>query len=49
MPLLPPAAPCLFPVPAAQWVVMLSEEAESTPEHWRDAFDTLIANATSGP
>lgn len=31
------------------WVVMLSEEAESTPEHWREAFDTLIANATSGP
>jgi hypothetical protein len=32
-----------------QWLVMLSEEAESTPEHWREAFEALMRNANRGP
>lgn len=32
-----------------QWVVMLSQEAQSTQQHWREAFEALIQNANRGP
>lgn len=31
------------------WLMMLSEEAESTPDHWREAFEALTRNANRDP
>jgi hypothetical protein len=37
----------LFCVP--QWLLMLNDEPESTAEHWTEAFNTLLSNASKEP
>lgn len=43
------AAPPLPLCGALQWVLVLSEAAESTAEHWRAAFDSILQNAAGLP
>lgn len=36
---------CCCPAPVLQWLLMLSNAPDSQPEHFKEAFETLLTNA----